>query len=391
MKQWTINRGLAAALLLALPVSCDSSTGIEDLYPVPVETMDGWQTASLESVGMDPEPLLRLLELISNTDDHLIHSILIVKDHRLVFEEYWPGLDFEDFSLNFVERSFNRDTPHYLASVTKSFTSALVGIAIDQGAIGGVEDSLFSYFPECSDERSEDNGPLTVEHLLNFSSGYDWNEHDYGFNDARDSHYQMFNAVDPWCHLLGRPVLFTPGSEFLYNSGDTNIAGEIVRRETSSPDLASFAEEYLFEPLGIQVYDWWRFPLRNEVNFASGGLYLRPRDMAKLGALYLNGGSWNGEQIVSSSWLDASTEMSIPFVGSYRSLYGYGYNWWLGRSQFGEEEVEYYRARGWGGQEIWVFADLDLILVFTAGGYWEGRPLGVNDLVEFYILESIIE
>ena len=113
--------------------------------------------------------------------------------------------------------------------------------------------------------------------------------------------------------------------------------------------------------------------------------------MAKFGALYLNGGSWNGTQIVPSSWVDASTDPSIPFVGSYRTLYGYGYNWWLGRSQFGEQRVAYFRASGWGGQNIYVYPELDLILVFTAGGYWESRPLDVNDLIEFYILEAISE
>ena len=391
MKRWTTARALTATLLLALPIACDSSTGPGDLYPIPVQTTDGWQTASLESVGMDPEPLLSLLELISNTDNHMIHSILIVKDQKLVFEEYWTGIEFEDFSLLSVERHFDRDMLHYLASVSKSITSALVGIAIDQGVIGGVEDSLFSYFPECSDLRNDDNGGLTLKHLLTFSSGYDWNEHEYGFDDPRDSHYQMFNAPDPWRQLLGRPVLFTPGSEFLYNSGDTNIMGEIVRRETSSPKLADFAEEYLFEPLGIELYDWWTFPLLDEVNFASGGVYLRPRDMAKFGALYLNGGSWNGTQIVPSLWVDASTDLSIPFVGSYRTLYGYGYNWWLGRSQFGEQRVAYFRASGWGGQNIYVYPELDLILVFTAGGYWESRPLDVNDMIEFYILAAITD
>ncbi len=113
--------------------------------------------------------------------------------------------------------------------------------------------------------------------------------------------------------------------------------------------------------------------------------------MAKLGAPYLSGGSWNGNQLISTSWVDASTTMSIPLVGDYRTLYGYGYNWWLGRSQYGERKIDYFRAGGWGGQNIYVYPEFDMIVVFTAGGYCETRPLDVNDLIEQYIFEAIVE
>jgi CubicO group peptidase (beta-lactamase class C family) len=340
---------------------------------------------------MDPGPLLELLDLISNTDNHMTHSLLIVKDQKLVFEEYWPGVDLEPGTLSPVERSFDRRTLHYVASVSKSITSALVGIALDRGLIASVEDSLFSFFPDYTDLKREDNGQITLKHLLSFSSGYDWNEHVYGFDDPRDSHYQMFNTPDPVGFLLGRPVVSVPGSKFLYNSGDTNILGEIVRRASGSQTLVEFADRYLFEPLGIEVYDWVRLPLADAVTFASGGASLRPRDMAKLGALYLNGGVWNGERIVSTDWVHASTQLTMPLVGDYRTLYGYGYNWWLGRSQYRDRKVEYFRASGWGGQDVYVFPELELIIVFTAGGFYDTRPLNVNDIIEDYIFAAIAE
>jgi len=380
-----------SVLLLLLASACDWLTGRGNGYEKPQQTNDGWETASLEQVGMDPGPLLDLLDLFSNTDNHMTHSLLIVKDQRLVFEEYWPGVDLEPGTLSPVERSFDRTTLHYVASVSKSITSALVGIALDQGLIGSVEDSLFSFFPEYSDLKREDNGQITLEHLLSFSSGYDWNEHVYGFDDPRDSHYQMFNTPDPLGFLLGRPVVSDPGSEFLYNSGDTNVLGEIVRRVSGSQTLVEFADRYLFQPLGIQAYDWVRFPLADAVTFASGGVSLRPRDMAKLGALYLNGGVWNGQRIVSAGWVDASTELTTPLVGDYRTLYGYGYNWWLGRSPYRDQEVEYFLASGWGGQNVYVFPELGLIIVFTAGGFYNSRPLNVNDIIEDYIFVAIVE
>jgi CubicO group peptidase (beta-lactamase class C family) len=378
-----------AALLVSLAVACDSTT--DPVVVRPLQTDDGWETASLQSVGMDPGPLEDLIELIANTEDHLLHSILIVKDDKLVFEAYWPGTDLIPASLEPVARDFDRETLHYVASVSKSVTSALVGIAIDRGLIAGVDEPFFAFFPEHDDLKTAENSPIAVEHLLSFSSGYDWNEFVYGFDDPRDSHYQMFNTPDPVRHLLGRTVTFTPGSEFHYNSGDTNILGEIVRKTSSSATLVDFADEYLFQPLGIDAFEWVRFPLANDVTFASGGVSLRPRDMAKLGALYLNGGSWSGERIASQAWVETSTEEAIPLVGNYRTLYGYGYNWWLGRSQFKDRRVEYFRASGWGGQQVYVFPELEMIIVFTAGGYYETRPLDVNDIIEFYIFEAVVE
>lgn len=381
--------GWKAIFLLLVAVACDSPAALDSGYARPQQTADGWETASLHEVGMDADPLLDLLDLIDSTDNHRIHSLLIVKDQKLVFEEYWPGVDLRPENLDPVARDFDRETLHYVASVSKSITSALVGIAIDQGTIGSVDDSPFSYLPAYAHLGTQDNQQITLEHLLSFSSGYDWNEFVYGFDDPRDSHYQMFGTSDPIGHLLERPVVTVPGSVFHYNSGDTNILGEIVRRVTGSQTLVEYADRYLFEPLGIDRYGWVRFPRADEVTFASGGASLRPRDMAKLGALYLNGGMWNGRRILSARWVEASTRQSVPLVGQYQRLYGYGYNWWLGRSPYGDREVEYFRAAGWGGQHVYVFPELDLVVVFTAGGFYETRPLDVNDLIEDYIFLAI--
>ncbi len=380
----------AASLALGLALACDTATGPAGTGRPP-RTGDGWETASLDRVGMTPEPLAELLELISTTENHLIHSVLIARHGKLVFEAYWPGIDLEPGTLNPIGRDFDRETLHYVASVSKSLTSALVGIAIDQGLIHGVGDSVFSFFPEYGHLETQDNRQIVLEHLLAFSSGYDWNEFVYGFDDPRDSHYQLFNTADPIGYLLGRPMTSVPGTTFHYNSGDTNILGEIVRRSSGWATLIEFADQVLFRPLQIEDYDWVRLPLALEITFASGGASLRPRDMAKLGALYLNGGVWNGRRVISTEWVDASTMLTTPLAGSYRTLYGYGYNWWLGRSPYAGGTVEYFRAAGWGGQDVYVFPALDLVVVFTAGGYYDTRPLEVNDLLEQYIFRAIVE
>jgi CubicO group peptidase (beta-lactamase class C family) len=382
------SRFVTALLVLLLP-ACDSTTGLRDMPGVPEWTGDGWETASLESVGMDREPLRALLTLIGETPDHLIHGIVVVRGGTLVFEAYWPGTDLSPITLEPVDRYFDRETLHYVASVSKSITSALTGIALHRGLLESVHDSLFSFFPAYDTLRTDDNAGITLEHLLSFSSGLDWNEHVYGFDDPRDSHHRMFNTTDPLGFLLGRPVVDAPGSRFLYNSGDTNLVGEIVRRAAGAPSLVDFADEHFFGPLDIRSFDWWRFPLANEMAFASGGAFLRPRDMAKLGALYLGGGVWQGRQVVPASWVEASIAVATPLEGEYRTVYGYGYNWWLGRSSFRGGRTEYFRASGWGGQEVYAFPALDLVVVFTAGGYYAAGPLNVNDLLEDFILPAV--
>lgn len=340
---------------------------------------------------MAPPPLRRLLNLIEDTDGHLIHSILIVKDGKLVFERYWPGTDLAPASLETVDRAFDRNTLHYVASVSKSITSLLAGIALDQNLIQSVGELVFDHYPDYQGYQTDANAPITIRHLLSFSSGFDWNEFEYGFDDSRDSHNQMFRAEDPLAYLLGRPVVTSPGAEFNYNSGDTNLLGEIIRRVSSSTTLGAFAETNLFEPLGIETYLWTRFGSAPQVTFASGGASLRPRDMVKLGALCLNGGIWNGQRVVSQEWINESTEMAVPLPANYTTLYGYGYNWWLGRLPFGAEQVEFYRAAGWGGQDVFVFPDLDLVVAFTAGGYYESRALDVNHLLEDFILPATMQ
>lgn len=377
---------ILVALIAAF--ACDRATGPD--YHRPQEIDDGWRTASLEDVAMDRGPLLDLLELIDTTENHLMHGLVIVRNQRLVFEQYWPGVDLEPGTLDSVERDFDLTTLHYVASVSKSITSALAGIAVAQGSIGGVGDLLFSYFPEYADLQNDANRGIELRHLLAFSSGYDWNEFEYGFDDPRDSHYQMFATSDPIGYLLGRSMVSVTGAEFRYNSGDTNLMGEIIRQATSSAKLVDYADQYLFQPLGITTYEWLRFPLAPDITFASGGASLRPRDMAKLGELYLERGVWNGVRVVSQDWVAASTALSTPLVGDFRSVYGYGYNWWLGRSAYLNGTTEYFRAAGWGGQEVFVYPELELVVVFTAGGYYDSSPLRVDDLLEHYILPAIV-
>lgn len=381
-------RGIPALLVLALFVGCDSPTENNDPYSVPEEIGDGISTASPEEVGLDPAPLLALVDLISDTPDHLIHSLLVFKNQELVLEEYWDGVDLTPEALIPVERGFDRETLHYVASVSKSITSLLAGISIDLGVVDGTDELLFRYFPDDVDLRTAENEGITIEHLLSFTTGLEWNEFVYGFGNPLDSHFQMFAAQDPIRFLLGRPQTTVPGERFHYNSGDTNLLGEIVRRESSSPTLLDFAEDYLFGPLGIEEFEWLRFGQAPEVAFASGGVSLRPRDMGKLGLLMLEAGSWNGGRVVSQDWVERSMEPAVTFSTTHPTLTGYGYNWWLGNFTSGGEELEYALAMGWGEQLVYVIPDLEMVIVSTGGRYYEEGPLEMDDLIRDFILPA---
>jgi CubicO group peptidase (beta-lactamase class C family) len=188
---------------------------------------------------------------------------------------------------------------------------------------------------------------------------------------------------------LRKETVADPGPKFIYNSGTTNLLGEIIRR-TSSMTLADFAEQYLFAPLDINVYEWYPFPSQPEMMVASSTLYLRPRDMAKIGQLYLDGGMWQGTRVVSEDWVSQSTRKVIGVVASESAIPNlnpaYGYQWWLGTFPTGE--IETYFAAGYGGQFIFVLPEPEMVVVFTAGGFEDGNYDALLQIVNDYILPA---
>jgi CubicO group peptidase (beta-lactamase class C family) len=350
--------------LVICSLSCsDNITTNDDIvyvYTVPTQTDDGWETASLTDTGMDIKPIAQFMNELLNNIDHRIHSILIVKDDKLVFEEYFPGYAF--YHGPFTD--FNRETKHDLASVTKSFTSALIGLAIDQGFIQDVNQKLFSFFPEYIELNNEEKDKITLEHLLTMTSGLEWDESTYPYIDPRNDLFQLIHQNDPIRFILDKPIVKEPGTQFHYSGGSTNLLGEIIRKSTGIR-ADEFAEHYLFSPLGITDYNW--LELSNNVLYTSGDLKLRPRDMAKLGDIYLHGGSWKGTQIISEWWVDQSTKSFIYATSDW----DYGYQWWSYTYKFNSVQIVSFSAQGWGGQTIVVFPGLDMVVVTTAGYYDE--------------------
>lgn len=353
-------------------------------YTVPQQANDGWQTASLDAENVDAGLIAKLIENIHNRRYRNTHSVLLVKDGKLVLEEYFPGRD-----SNGKFHDFNRDTRHQVASVTKSVNSILVGIAIDHHLIGGVDEKLSDFFPDYGDLfANHQKDAIRLKDLLTMSSGLSWDEWTYDYSDPRNDLAQMYASKDPLRYVLSRAVVAPSGTTFDYSGGMSFLLGEIVRRR-SGMRTDQFAARYLFGPLGITNYFWWKFP--NGAVDAGGGLVLRPRDMARIGFLFLNGGCWQGKQIVSKQWVADSVTNHVDArqFHSWIDADGYGYQWWRRSFQVNGQNVFSYHAAGYGGQFIFVFPGFQMVAVFTG---WSENALGKQpfDMVRRYILPAVV-
>jgi len=345
-------------------LSCSKNNTTEPsqvyVYQIPEQLNDGWETASLSDVGMDENTFAQFMNDLLNMHNQKIHGIVVVRNDKLVVEEYFKGYQFYHGPLTI----FDRETLHNLASVTKSITSSLVGLAIDHGFIQDVNQKVFDFFPEYADLRDVEKDKITLEHLLTMTSGLEWDETTHPYTDTRNDCVQMFYQNDPIRYILDRPVVVTPGTQYNYNGGCPILLGEIIRR-TTGLRADDFAEQYLLSPLGISDF-WWK-ELPNNVCYTSGDMKLRPRDMAKFGHMYLNNGSWNGEQIISTEWVEASTQAFIR----QNPLWESGYLWWQHTFEVNDKQIPVFAASGWGGQKITVVPSLNMVVVFTAGYYDE--------------------
>ncbi len=336
----------------------------------PEQLDDGLDTGELRDVGLDPVLIDSLIARIRDNGYQNIHSVLIMKNGKLVVEEYFPGVE-EDGQ----HRAYDRDTLHGIHSATKSVNSLLVGIAIDQGRIGGIDAKVSEFFPEYSDLLGRDGkDALCLKHLLAMTTGLAWEEA-APYTDSRNDHLTMNQSEDPLRFVLGKALLSAPGEKFNYNSGVSIALGEVVHKATGTR-TDEFAAEFLFKPLGISKYEWLKYP--NGLVQTGGGLYMRPRDMAKIGLLVLNGGQWQGKRIVSESWIRESVTQQAPDRT-------YGFQWWLGMLPVGDRALITYGALGRGGQFILVLPELKMVAVFT--GWNDDNGLGDQpyDMIKKYI------
>lgn len=299
---------------------------------------EGWRTSTPEEQGMDSEFLAQAISFVRERNLN-IHSLLVIRNGYIVADAYFYP--------------FARGSKHDIASVTKSFTSTLIGIATDKGYIKSVNQPVPEFFPERTVANLDaDKKATTLKDLLTMSSGLQC------VSDPREVTLSQMMASPDWVQfMLDLPMSDRPGTRFVYNSGGSHLLSAIIRESTGMNELA-FAQKNLFEPLGIADVIWPLDP-QGVNNRGWGDLRVTPHDMAKLGYLYLNEGCWDGKHVVSSEWVAAATSKHIR--SDLRGHNGYGYQWWIRSSGDG------YSAVGRGGQRIFVLPDKKMVVVTTSG------------------------
>jgi len=340
-------------------------------YQAPSKLNDGWDVSSLRNEGVDTNRITAMMNTILADDLPNIHSVLLIKNGKLVLEEYFNG--------------YSREIKQIIASVTKSITSILVGVAIDKQMIGSTNERVYKFFPEYKGTRWIDQKyDITIKHVLTMAAGVDWDEITFLHPHPQNPNTLMYKSDHPVGYVLDKKQIDQPGSRWRYNSGLTVILGGILKN-TTGQYADKFAEQYLFKPMGITDYLWLKHP--DGTIYTHGDLFLKPRDMAKIGYLMLNQGKWQNNQIVSKAWVIESTAKHID---TFRG-YGYGYQWRVGKTFICDQEIEAFWASGTGGQKIYVFPELDLVAVFTSKIFGNDSGHNRNDsLLANFIIPAIV-
>ena len=326
-------------------------------------------------VHIDSDKLDELNRKIHGGSFGDIHSLIILRNDQLVFENYYSN--------------HQRSDLHPVGAATQSIVSVLTGIALAQDSTLGITDRIVDFFPEYSHlfENIPQKDQIEIRHLMSNTSGLWWDEWTHPFGSEENDAYVMSKSDDWIFAVLATPMIREPGFEFNYNSGNGILMAPVLEKLTGT-ELEQFAEERLFTPLNIQNWKWDRIP-GGYVN-TSWGLHLRPVDMAKIGYLLLKNGRWSEEIIFDESWSFGSTRSRR----NVSSLFNYGYFWW----RFTEysnivqslRKNDVFFSWGDGGQFIFVIPHLDMVVVTTAGNHMNNDLMAMAMLRD-YILSAVLD
>ena len=327
-----------AALLTGLVcfAGCDGSAGAtegQDASEIPWPTKS-WQVSTPEEQGMDSASLARLIETVGTYKQD---SLMIVRHGRIVAEAYYAP--------------YVAGISHDLRSVTKSVVSTLTAIELQHGLLDSVDHPVVDLFPDKKISNVDDNKKaMTVQSLLDMTSGIDWKEKAY---TPDETIMRMYQSPDRTEFVLSQPMSGAPGSQFYYNSGNPYVLSALITKKTGQSAF-DFAKKELFQPLGITSAKWGRVDAQG-VTDGEAGLSLAPHDMARIGYLYLHNGIWDGKQIIPSSWVDKVKE------GKVSATFGFHYaNLWWSLPEKGA-----YMARGRHSQMIVVLPKQDVVAAMT--------------------------
>jgi CubicO group peptidase (beta-lactamase class C family) len=347
------------------------------VYTAPPELDDGWPTAALEDVGLSREAVSRFIQMIIDTPiDSIhaseIHGVLIARHGKLALEEYFHGE--------------HRDKPHDTRSAAKSLTSTLVGAAIRAGV--PLETSTPVYrvmnhgaFPSDLEPRKR---ALTVKNLLTMSSGLDCDDNNSRSPGNEDVMQSQTAQPDWYRYTMDLRMVRQPGEKAIYASCNPNLLGGVLARAAGRP-LTELFRDLVAGPLQIRQY-WMNLTPTGDA-YMGGGVRFCPRDFMKLGQLMLNGGTWNGQRVVSPEWCREATSPLYSLGGSR-----YGYLWWVVEYPYKDRKVRAFFAGGNGGQIVLGVPELDLLIAFYGGNYSDATSLVPQRVyVPKYILPAVDE
>jgi CubicO group peptidase (beta-lactamase class C family) len=333
---------LAASYALAAPSECPCSS--QTLWP----TKD-WEVSTPEAEGMDSAALAQLVDFVGIYKQD---SLLIIRHGKIVVDAYYAP--------------YARNIRHDLRSVTKSFIGTLTAIEVQEGLLDNVDHPIVDLFADKRISNVDDaKKAMTVQNMLDMTSGIAWEEQAY---TPDETIVRMYQSPDRTEFVLSQPMSDPPGARFYYNGGNPYVLSALITKKAGR-DALDFARDELFKPLGISSVRWGEADAQG-VTDGESGLYLAPHDMAKLGYLYLHQGSWDGQQIIPSSWVDRVKEGPVTATDGYH----YANLWWSlpDRGAF--------MARGRHSQIILVLPKLDVVAVIT--GALKDGYVPTTDLID---------
>jgi CubicO group peptidase (beta-lactamase class C family) len=352
------SRRITACLLLsiiAVTTACSNSKAVkQDIYSDAdviklvqgVKNPDYWPTdqwkiSTPEAQGMDSGVIAKTINKLPGSN---IHSFVLIRNGYLVSEAYNADTD--------------PNMPQDILSATKSITSSLTGIAMKEGKLKETNQKLSEFFPQLVGSAPEKSA-ITIENLLTMTSGLKWD------NEGEKSSNEMADSEDWVKYVLSQPVVGKPGKDFLYSNGNAHLMSAILQKATGMP-TSKYAEQKLFEPLGIRDVEWYADP--QNIDIGAFSVHIKARDMAKIGYLYLHDGQWNNKEVIPPSWIDATLKKHDDAEYADGSIGSYGYFWWLKNMETGSgsKRINMFYAAGSGGQRIYVLPEQNIVAVFTS-------------------------
>lgn len=374
------------------------------IFSAESSSMNNSDHLSNERYEIDLSVIEKLHIELKQGEHGYIDAFLVIRNNKIVIEEYYE-VDYKELTKNKKTEQaqimnknygslatpqynyynpqwhpFYQDTNlHTIQSVSKSVTSALIGIAIEQGHIESIDNLIIDYFQEYNSLFDSDlKRSIKIKDLLNMAAGIKWDEFTHAYTDPLNNAATMENSHDWINYILSLPMEDKPGSRFVYNSGITVLLSHILHKATGM-HTEEFASKFFFGPLEIEDFYWKKTP--TGLTDAEGGLYLSTKDFSKVGLLYLNGGIWNEKRILTQEWVDLTMTPKIEIEDSERM---YGFQWWF--VPYDKKEGWIFSGSGYGGQYLMVMPEYDIVVVFNGWNIFDFERPSIE-----YLSSRIIE